>query len=384
MRIAVVSSRYPSPHSPYEYAFVHTRVKQYLAKGEQVTVLVPAKERAAYEFEGVRVHRMPVAEMPAILGQHEVAMLHLLHVSYVPERDGSLIYEFLWREQQPTVMFVHGIEVQKVFLARREQIHWLQPRSIAVSLYHDFFQIPKMRRHLVRFLEAHPRVRFVAVSRWMLAEVKRNLGLDLSAKAEIIPNGINTQLFAFKDRWAFRQRLLTIRPLILGGKYAVDLALETMRYVPPSISLDIYGRGPHAAKIRDRIQAYGLQRQVRLSEGFFAHPELPQVHEGHGIYYAVTRMDAQGVSMCEAMASGLPVVSFAICGIPEFVHHGQTGLLIPPYDVRRAAEAIQALVEDPNLYRRLAEGARRFAESISIERTTGRELALARALLTRA
>ena len=383
MRIAVVSSRYPSPYNPYVYAFVHTRVKQYLKKGIQTTVLVPAKEKAIYEIEGVQVHRMPALEILSILQMFDVVMLHLLHISHMSERDGSLIYEFLLREQQPTIIFIHGIEVQRIFLSRREQIHWLRPRSIAVSIYHDFFQIPKIKYYFARFLEIHSQVRFVAVSRWMLSEVKRNLGLDLNTKATIIPNGIDTQLFTFKDRWASRHRLLTIRPLILKGKYAVDLALETMRYVPSTISLNIYGQGPDAAKIRARIRAYGLQKQVHLSEKFFLHSELPQIHEGHGIYYAVTRMDSQGVSMGEAMASGLPVISFAICGIPEFVHHGQSGLLIPPYDVRQAAEAIQALVEDRDLYQRLAEGGRRFVESISIERTTARELALAKSLLTR-
>ncbi len=381
MRIAIVSSRYPSRQSPYAYAFVHTRVKEYVRQGEDVTVLVPAKVEETYEFEGVKVHRLPAAHIPRRLEGRDVVMLHLLHISHVPERDGSGIYEWILRERWPVVMFVHGVEVQKVALARWDQVSWTRPRSVAVFLYHDFFQIPKMKRYLIRLLEEHPRARFVAVSQWMLAEVKRNLGLDLRPKASIVPNGINTTLFPFEDRWAFRHRLLTLRPLVLRGKYAVDLALETMRHVPPPVSLDIYGRGPDAAKIKKWIQAHGLQPQVRLSEGFFSHEELPKIHAGHGVYYAVTRMDAQGVSMCEAMASGMPVVSFAICGIPEFVRDRQTGLLVAPYDTQQAAEVIQTLVEDRSLYTRLAEGARRFAESIAIERTTAQELALARDLL---
>ena len=381
MRIAIITSQYPSEQNPYPYAFVHTRVKAYVRRGEDVNVLVPALVEEKYVFEGVEVHRMPVRAIRRILNQHDVVMLHLLHISHVPARDGSLIYEFLLRESTPTMMFIHGVEVQRIAIARRDQIVWTQPRSLAVWWYHDFFQIPKMKRYLQRFLRAHPRARFVAVSRWMLEEVRRNLNLNLMSKAVIIPNGIDPYLFLFKDRWKARHRLLTIRPLVLKGKYAVDLALETMRHVSPPINLDIYGRGPDAQKVRNQIHALRLQGRVRLSEGFFSHAQLPDVYDGHGIYYAVTRMDAQGVSMCEAMASGMPVVSFDICGIPEFVQDGLTGLLIEPYNTREAADAIQALVEDQNLYRRLAVDARRFAESISIERTTARELAVARELL---
>jgi glycosyltransferase involved in cell wall biosynthesis len=92
-------------------------------------------------------------------------------------------------------------------------------------------------------------------------------------------------------------------------------------------------------------------------------------------------MDAQGVSMCEAMASGLPVISFKIAAIPEFIEHLKTGILVNPFNLQESAEWIDNLVEDYNLYLRLSENARKFIETIDISKTTDKELQVAKEIL---
>jgi glycosyltransferase involved in cell wall biosynthesis len=61
----------------------------------------------------------------------------------------------------------------------------------------------------------------------------------------------------------------------------------------------------------------------------------------------------------EAMASGLPVIASEIDGIPELVRDGETGLLVPPCNAERLAEAIIRLLDDPSLARRMGETGRR-------------------------
>ena len=63
----------------------------------------------------------------------------------------------------------------------------------------------------------------------------------------------------------------------------------------------------------------------------------------------------------QAMLAGRPVVSFDVDGRPEVVIPGQTGLLVPPKSVAGLASAIQQLVDDPVLARRLGEAGREFA-----------------------
>ena len=59
MKIAIITSRYPSKGNPYNHMFVHMRSKEYIKQGEQVEVFVPSKESAEYVFEGVRVKTIP-------------------------------------------------------------------------------------------------------------------------------------------------------------------------------------------------------------------------------------------------------------------------------------------------------------------------------------
>jgi glycosyltransferase involved in cell wall biosynthesis len=64
------------------------------------------------------------------------------------------------------------------------------------------------------------------------------------------------------------------------------------------------------------------------------------------------------MSILEAFAAGLPVVSTAVAGIPELVRDGETGLLTPPGDHRAIAAAVLRLLDDPELASRLAHAAR--------------------------
>jgi glycosyltransferase involved in cell wall biosynthesis len=62
--------------------------------------------------------------------------------------------------------------------------------------------------------------------------------------------------------------------------------------------------------------------------------------------------------MAEAMATALPVVSTSISGIPELVEHGSNGLLVPPDDPEALTNALQLLLQDAELRRRLGSAAR--------------------------
>jgi glycosyltransferase involved in cell wall biosynthesis len=85
-----------------------------------------------------------------------------------------------------------------------------------------------------------------------------------------------------------------------------------------------------------------------------------------------------GVVNMEAMATGLPVVSSRLMGVPELVEDGVTGLLVTPGREGELAAALKRLAEDPPLRRRLGEGGRR---KVAEEFDPGREAARLRVLL---
>ena len=381
MKIAVITSRYPSEKEPYNHMFVHVRNKFYLQTGTHLSVFVPSKEDFFYTFEGVNVHRLPSNKIIKKLEHFDVVFIHLLHIYPIKDLDGSIIYEHIIRSRIPVLFFLHGIEVQKIWKSYKEEIEILSPKSLLRFLYHDFYQIPKMKKY-IRLLIKHPKCRFIAVSQWMKEEVYENIKVDITEKTVIIPNGIDTKLFAYSNQWNHRHKLLAIRPLILKGKYAIDLAISTMKNIrEDSIKLTIYGKGKDYKKITNLIHRYKLLSKITIVNQFLNHSSIPKIHKKFGIYYAVTKTDSQGVSMCEAMASGLPVISFKVGGIPEFITPKRTGILVEPYNVKEAAQWIESLVYDKNLYLRISENARKFIETIDIRKTTEAELRVARNLL---
>lgn len=66
--------------------------------------------------------------------------------------------------------------------------------------------------------------------------------------------------------------------------------------------------------------------------------------------------EAQPLAVLEGMSAGCPVVSTAHCSLPEYVHHGETGLIVPPHDPAAIAEALGRLL-DPDRRERLGRAA---------------------------
>ena len=142
----------------------------------------------------------------------------------------------------------------------------------------------------------------------------------------------------------------------------------------------IIGDGPQRDELRDLVKRNKLQGTVELL-GAIAHEHvlshfrdatvfvLPCVVAGDG--------DRDGIpnAILEAMASGVPVVSTPVSGIPEVIEHGTTGLLIPPGDVSALAAAVERLLLDAELRSRLGRAGRSFVmDAFDADRNAGRFL----------
>ena len=374
MNLVILTGRYPSKSSPYSHMFVHTRSKQYVAQGHSVTVLVPSESSQSYNIDGVTVILGPVNELVKFLLGADRIMIHLLLHRFSKTIDAGGLYRFILDNKIPTMFFIHGVEAQTIWSDRRDDISWSSPKSIARWLYRDYYLIKRMINTLAEFVESDIPVKFITPSKWMLNEAIKNTGVDLSKKSLVIANGIDTTNFSYTDRWADRDKLLSIRPLTYRGKYAVDLVLETAKRMPPNIQTDLYGMGPDEEKIKDVAQSLNITDRFTLNSRFLQPIEIPKVHQKAGIYLGVTRMDAQGVSMCEAMSSGLPTVSFSTCAIPEFIEHNKTGLMAKPYDMDEYSALVSELVENRSLFEKLAINAHKSMVEIDIVKTSTQEL----------
>jgi glycosyltransferase involved in cell wall biosynthesis len=152
---------------------------------------------------------------------------------------------------------------------------------------------------------------------------------------------------------------------------AVDVIVELSRRPGfGDLRFALHGDGPRFEPLVAPLRGFP---NVELHRGFLPQPALPALHRGHGVFLCPTRQDAQGVSMCEAMASGLVPLSSDNTAIPEFVRHGENGLL--SRGARAMADHVEALARDPDLYLRLsAAAARSMREQCGGDAVAGAEI----------
>lgn len=129
-------------------------------------------------------------------------------------------------------------------------------------------------------------------------------------------------------------------------------AFEQVREQIPGAELVIIGGGPLLEPAKELVQRIGLESAVRFL-GALPHDQALSELSRHWVYaqHSVTGRngDQEGfpVSMLEAAACGLPVVSTIHDGIPENVVEGVTGFLVPEYDYEAMAERIVRLLKNP-------------------------------------
>ena len=80
------------------------------------------------------------------------------------------------------------------------------------------------------------------------------------------------------------------------------------------------------------------------------------------VFVLPTRGEAFGMVFQEAAAAGLPAIGTALNAIPEIVADGETGVLVPPGDVRALADALRGLVQSPERRMEMGMAARRRIE----------------------
>ena len=127
----------------------------------------------------------------------------------------------------------------------------------------------------------------------------------------------------------------------------------------------LVGDGPERAAAVAEARRLGVEEAV-VFEG--ERDDVPEILASSHIFVLSSRSEALPVSILEAMAAGLPVVATRVGGVPELVVDGETGLLVAAGDARALADALQRLVDDPDLRVRLgAAGRARVEEQFRLD-----------------
>ena len=127
-----------------------------------------------------------------------------------------------------------------------------------------------------------------------------------------------------------------------------------------SFKCEIIGEGPLENELREQIEALGLRNHVILT-GAKPQPELRRRLSAANVFVLPSVIDPNGgmdnlpTVIMEAMATGLPVVSTNIGGIPEMVVENETGFLVPAGDSTALAAAVEKLIDDRPLAQRFGQ-----------------------------
>ena len=136
-----------------------------------------------------------------------------------------------------------------------------------------------------------------------------------------------------------------------------DIALEVVRSLRdayPNLRLLIVGRGA----IADQIAAQAADLGDRVVMAGMRH-DVMRVFDAADVCLQPSRTDAFPTTLIEAMAASVPVLATAVEGIPEIITDGETGVLVPaPPGAQAFADALRALLDDPDRRRRLAHAGR--------------------------
>ena len=209
----------------------------------------------------------------------------------------------------------------------------------------------------------------VVTSRYSAEVARREYGAPLERIA-VVPEPIDLEVW--DDQFWRAPRRPRNAPVVLSvarmypRKRLSDLlhAAAILRARVPGIQVRIVGRGPEWEAVSRLHAALGLGDSVVLL-GDLTREGLAEEYVNASVFCLPSVQEGFGIVFLEAMAAELPVVACRIAAVPEVVLDATTGLLVGPRDPGALAEALERLILDPALARRLGQEGRRRALGFS-------------------
>ena len=326
MKVVVLTTSYPRGPDDVAGVFVREAVEELRGAGVDVAVVSPASFRhfgLAYGHGVVgNLRRRPwkALLLPALLASYSIAARRaardadLVHAHWLPSALPAL------KTRKPFVLQLWGTDVE---LAAR---------------------VPWAARKLVG------RARIVLCPSEALAAAARELG---AREVRVVPGGVTAPDEVGEPD---EPPCVLFVGRLSGEKGILDFVQAT-----EGMARVIVGDGPLRGRVPDAL-------------GFASRAALVAHYERAAVVVCPSHREGYGVVAREAMAHGRPVVATAVGGLLDAIEDVVTGLLVPPRDPAALRAAIETLLSDAELRRRLGVAARkaardRFSWQVSTERT---------------
>jgi len=184
-------------------------------------------------------------------------------------------------------------------------------------------------------------------------------------RLHLVRHGLDITEFTREHRPATEPIIAMVGRLVEKKGHRVLLrAVQMLRRRRGSLMVAIAGDGPLRSELESLAESLGISALVNFC-GTLPAEQVQELLAASRVLAVPSVVAADGDRdglpnvILEAAAIGTPVVASDICGIPEFVANRETGLLVPPEEPRRLADALATILDDPAAAQSMARAARR-------------------------
>jgi len=223
----------------------------------------------------------------------------------------------------------------------------------------DLARVPAIRRDATRYnwkrksgILSASRLHVATPSRWLMDRVERSMLAPSMVTAQVIPNGIDLNLFTpLPTQQARAQLALPDDAAVIVYAGTESRTSPHKDYATLHAALAIVGDRRKVSKLRCLV--IGASGETEQLGGVTVHyipfqdqEKLVTYLQAADLYVHPAREEAFGLVLAEAMACGTPVVATRVGGVPEVVEDGLCGLLVEAADPAAMARAIETMLTD--------------------------------------
>jgi len=259
------------------------------------------------------------------------------------------------RELRPDVLHTHLYTLRYAAPA-------LPVNRIPAVLY-TLHSIPRKEDNMLGLLINWLAFRFrlvqpVAISPTIAAAARSLYGARINFP--VIRNGIQMPPFLAVKNAGQRKRnrfvLLNVGRLtdVKNQQFLLRIALR-LQALGLDFELRFAGDGPLRQALEEQARILSVESKVKFLGSV---SDMAAVYGDADIFVLPSLYEGLPIALLEAMASALPVVASAVGGVPDVIHDGRTGILLPPGDESAWATVIHQLATSPELRKKLGSAAR--------------------------
>ena len=202
-------------------------------------------------------------------------------------------------------------------------------------------------------------------SNYMKNEVQRLFGLPYD-KINVIPNGVNLQLFSnvnvdydFRRQYAMDNEKI----ILYVGRLVYEKGIQNLIAAMPKVldkyhdsKLIICGRGGMIDELREQVKYLGIENKVYFA-GYCDSKKMQKMYKCADVAVFPSTYEPFGIVAIESMLSGTPTIVSDVGGLNEIVEHGVTGMKSYAGNANSIADSVLALLFDPKLCANISQNA---------------------------